>query len=83
MKKAYMKPLVVIESFQLDASIAASCSSQNYIAINYGEDTCTFDNGNFFNNNNCQLDLTGPGGDGNDTVCYHGPSLAGLTFISS
>lgn len=83
MKKVYMKPMIVIESFQLDATVAASCSSQGYIPINYGEDTCTFDNGQFFNYNNCQMDLTGPGGDGNDTICYHGPLLAGSTFISS
>lgn len=83
MKKEYRKPYLMVESFQLNAAIAASCSSQGYIAINYGEDTCTFDNGQFFNNNNCQMDLTGPEGDGNDTLCYHGPLLAGVTFINS
>ena len=83
MKKKYEKPVLIIESFQLDATIAASCSSQGFIAINYGEDECTFDNGQFFNYNNCQMDLTGPGGDGNDTLCYHGPMLAPATFISS
>lgn len=83
MKKKYVKPEFVLESFQLNAAIAASCSSQGYIPINYGENTCSFDNGEFFNNNNCQMDLTGPNGDGNDTLCYHGPFLAGVTFISS
>lgn len=83
MKKTYVKPELVVESFQLDAAIAASCSSQGHIPINYGENSCTFDNGQFFNLYNCQFDLTGPEGDGNDTVCYHGPSLAKATFISS
>ena len=83
MKKTYVKPELVVESFQLDAAIAASCSSQGYIPINYGENNCTFDNGQFFNYNNCQMDLTGSEGDGNDTLCYHGPLLAGSTFISS
>lgn len=83
MKKVYKKPIVVIESFQLDAAVAASCSSQGYIPINHGENTCTFDNGEFFNYNNCQMDLTGPEGDNNDTTCYHGPLLAGSTFVAS
>lgn len=84
MKKVYKKPIVVIESFQLDAAVAASCSSQGYIPINHGENTCTFDNGEFFNYNNCQVDLTGSEGDGNDTQCYHGPMAAsGTTFVAS
>lgn len=83
MKKKYIKPTVVIETFQLNAAVAASCSSQGYIPIGYGEDKCTFDNGEFFNYDNCEVDLTGPGEDGNDTLCYHGPTLAGETFISS
>ena len=82
MKKKYEKPVLIIESFQLDASIAASCSSQGFIAINYGENSCTY-KGQFFNLDNCQVDLTGPEGDGNDTLCYHGPMEAGKTFISS
>ena len=84
MKKKYEKPIFIVESFQLDASIAASCSSQGYTPINYGENSCTFENGQFFNAKNCQMDLTGPEGDGNDTLCYHGPLLAaGNTFVSS
>ena len=47
MKKKYEKPIFIIESFQLDASISASCSSQGYIPINYGENNCTFE-GEFF-----------------------------------
>ena len=82
MKKKYEKPIFIIESFQLDASISASCSSQGYIPINYGENNCTFE-GEFFSYDNCQVDLTGPKEDGNDTLCYHGPMVANKTFISS
>ena len=81
MKKTYTKPYIIVEYFQLDAAIA-NCSSQGFIPIGHGENTCTFD-GEFFNYNNCQVDLTGPDGDGNDTLCYHGPILAPTTFISS
>lgn len=83
MKKTYMKPILVIESFQLDAAVAASCSSQGFIPIGHGENTCIAPGG-FFNYQNCEVDLTGVGGDENDTPCYHGPTgAAGLTFISS
>lgn len=88
MKKKYVKPILVMESFQLDAAVAASCSSQKYIPIGYGENSCGFDKistdyWQFFNYDNCEMDLTGPGEDGNDTLCYHGPILANSTFISS
>lgn len=84
MKKVYKKPIVVIESFQLDAAVAATCSSQGYIPIGHGENTCTFDNGQFYNYNNCQVDLTDKKGDGNDGLCYHGPGLAGSAiFVAS
>ena len=89
MKKKYVKPMIVIESFQLDASIAASCSSQGYTAINYSESTCGFlnaENGlkkyQFFNYDNCELDLTGADEDGHDEICYHGPTV-GITFVAS
>lgn len=91
MKKTYEKPILAVESFQLDAALAASCtgtgtsdSNCKYATINYTEDTCTYNNGQFFNLDNCQVDLTGPANDGNDTVCYHGPMLSGnVTFIYS
>ena len=83
MKKKYVKPIFIIELFQLDASIAASCSSQGYIPIHYGEHSCTAYDGEFFNSDNCYFDLTDPGSDSNDGFCYHGPFLTGVTFISS
>ncbi len=90
MKRTYTKPLIAMESFQLNAAIAGACSTDDKIAINYGENTCGFDKEGaidnqwaFFNYNNCDVDLTGPGGDGNDTECYHGPILTNVTFINS
>lgn len=87
MKKDYKKPYLLIESFQLNAAVAGSCAAQGGITINYGENRCGFDVGEtkqfqFFNYINCETDLTGPEGDGNDGICYHGPVL-GITFISS
>lgn len=89
MKKKYEKPILAVESFQLDAAIAASCTGtgpegSKYATLGYTEDTCTYNNGQYFNLDNCQVDLTGPANDGNDTTCYHGPLLSGnVTFIYS
>ena len=85
MKKPYQKPVVAVELFQLDASIAASCSSQGYQPLNhYDFSVCKdhTDNGYFFNANHCVIDLTPPDDDGSDGICYHGP-IAGVTFIYS
>lgn len=89
MKKKYEKPVLIIESFQLDATIAASCSSNNYLPLGYTENDCGIDEiteGRYqlFGPNQCEFDLVGSGGDGNDTICYHGPILTdGIMFISS
>ena len=85
MKKEYQAPYLVMESFQLDAAIAATCSSQeasvwgesmkvNKFPLNYSEDTCVPDNGlDHFNLFNCQMDVTPAEGDGADSVCYQAP----------
>ena len=88
MKKKYEKPIFIVESFQLDASIAGSCSGDGQVSINHGENDCGRGVGidypfQYINYNNCEVDLTGPEGDNNDTTCYHGPMAAGMTFISS
>ena len=41
MKKTYVKPYIAVESFQLNAAIAASCSSENKLALGLGMNTCT------------------------------------------
>ena len=88
MRKKYEKPLLIIESFQLDATIAASCSSNNYVPLGYTEKECGIDEiyegyYQFFSSYNCEMDLVGSSGDGNDTICYHGPIATGVTFINS
>lgn len=90
MKKTYIKPVAVIESFQLDAAVAGTCKTDaeaqggTYVKLGFTEDDCIYGGGAYFNYNNCDEDLTGPGGDGNDTTCYHGPLLAGgIVFINS
>ena len=40
MKKTYTKPYIAVESFQLDAAIAAPCSSEGETALNYAIATC-------------------------------------------
>lgn len=85
MKKAYTKPLIAMESFQLNAAIAASCSSEGGIAINYGENTCTLEAempGLGFFGIACEINVVSPGSDDNDGFCYHG-AMPGFTFISS
>lgn len=84
MKKVYSKPYIGIDSFQLNAAIATACTTGGGQSINHGESTCSFANGQFYSLVNCQIDLTGPANDGNDTICYHGPLLTGnITFTFS
>lgn len=64
MKKEYKKPYLIIESFQLDAAIAASC--QNGIPENVKAE---YTNAGFFFDIGCLHDI-----DGNeDGICYQGP----------
>lgn len=85
MKKEYSKPFLVLESFQLDAAIAASCSDEG-IPLNHFIGSCFENTGDgYLFDNKCGVDLTAPGtGDVNDRMCYHGPELSeGKTFIYS
>ena len=87
MKKEYSKPFLALESFQLDAAIAASCSSQGYLPLNHFIGSCSDNtlNGYAFDDN-CDVDLTVPGTGDNidDYACYHGPELTeGMTYIYS
>lgn len=88
MKKDYKKPYLLVESFQLDAAIAASCSPGK-IPLNYGLDSCTPLEelpGFSYIGNLCIHDVKVDGkvdGDGNDTICYHGPLPAAAMFMNS
>ena len=83
MKREYQKPYLAMESFQLNAAIAASCSSEGKTPINYGVDSCG--NGYFgvYFGSSCEVDVTNPGGDENDELCYQGLFDPNLVFIQS
>lgn len=85
MKKEYTKPFIIVESFQLNAAVAASCSSDNKIAINYGENTCDDleETGASYFGAACSTDVTTYGGDNNDTFCYHGPFDPYAVYLKS
>lgn len=91
MKKLYTKPYLAVESFQLDAAIASSCTGDDKQALGYSLNTCTLEDDkgtqefiglNYFGNacvHNVQVE-----GDGNDQICYHGPTVnANTLFMNS
>lgn len=84
MKKTYVKPELVVESFQLDAAVAASCSSRGKQSIGYSQNTCTLEEeipGLGYFGDKCAQGIV-VDGDGNDTFCYHGP-VATDAFMNS
>jgi len=85
MKKKYVKPYVVVESFQLNAAVASACSTDNKLALHYAMDTCTAVEEapglNYFGNL-CVHDVQVEG-DGNDLICYHGPTPAETVAFNS
>lgn len=94
MKKTYKKPLIAVESFQLDAAIAGACADsaeetgKQFVKIGLAADQCVHEGG-YFADGVCDVGIfdigsTGilGGGDVNDAFCYHGP-IAGLVFINS
>ena len=90
MKRTYTKPLIAMESFQLNAAIAAACSQrEGGIAIHYGENSCLASEempGLDYFGIACQeaggKDVVSGGPDGNDGICYHG-FIAGIVFLAS
>ena len=89
MKRNYNKPYLVMESFQLNAAVATSCSGEGKQPIHYGDNTCRVgDNSDEqqidYLGNACVMDIVGDvGGDSNDTFCYHGPFDPYEIFIRS
>lgn len=83
MKKTYSKPYLAVESFQLDAAVANSCSSEQKMAINANIDTCNFSridpNITQFGAA-CPINVLVTYGEHN-TFCYHGP-LVDLNTIA-
>ena len=85
MKKEYVKPIVMVEFFQLDAAIASSCSEGGKITLNHYVNTCNLEDtlpGLGYFGNSCTHDIKVEG-DGNDEICYHGPTPANAHFMQS
>lgn len=73
MKKTYVKPYIAVESFQLDAAIATSCSSSGKNALGHAVNDCKHESG-YFGDACSPFDMTGfDGPDENDKLCYHQP----------
>lgn len=77
MKKTYTKPYIAAESFQLNAAIASSCSSEGKQPLGFYEQSCNLAEeiptlGYF--GVACVHNVTKPGADDNDGICYHGPT---------
>ena len=82
MKKAYMKPEIMFESFTLSTNIAAGCEYKNGL---HARDYCGYStrNGVVFTDgvvgdNGCQYIQP----DNNDTLCYHVPNDSHNIFNS-
>ena len=69
MKRTYKKPFLALEPYQLDASVAAACSTENKIPIYYFDTSCTFEDGTF--GASCFPNIVDGPKDG-DYPCYHG-----------
>lgn len=88
MKRNYQKPYLALESFQLNAAIATSCSGSGKSPINYAWATCAYDDSSLtpvdvYLGSTCAIDIFRPGGDGNDTICYQGPFSPSDFFLQS
>ena len=89
MKRNYTKPYLLVESFQLNAAVATSCSSEGKQPIHYGENSCIVGDDSDeqpmeYLGNACELDIiNNVSGDANDTLCYHGPFDPDEIFIMS
>ena len=86
MKKIYTKPYIAVESFQLDAAIAASCTPTKG-SLGYTVNDCTLSDGKGVQMPNAHIigpactsdgvsiDIISAGSDANDYYCYHGPTI--------
>lgn len=79
MRKKYVKPKAIFESFELSASIAAGCMQH----VGFGQGSCALQIGGRFvfleGNNAC---TTISPGDEYAGFCYHQPSEASKLFSS-
>ena len=90
MKKTYSKPYIAVESFQLDAAIASSCSGTGKMPLHFGQNSCTsFEEApglGYFGSAcaaNGGYDVINPDTDDNNgNFCYHGPMFSDM-FMNS
>lgn len=89
MKKTYTKPLIAMESFQLNAAIAGACKDDpNKMVLNHYQSTCTsFD---VYFGSACAssipggIDVTVPGFfEDEEGHCYHGPMDMTKVYLES
>lgn len=87
MRKMYGKPRIYIESFQLNAAVAAGCNGENQLALNHTyEKLCIAENGAFIDYcdaSNNGFDISEDDETGNlDGFCYHAPTDSGYYLTS-
>ena len=80
MKREYMKPYLAVESFQLDAAIAGSCTGKMVLAHSVDDCTLVDNKGINWGNDNfgasCGIDIVAP-----DT-CYQAMAYSALYLES-
>lgn len=90
MKKEYKKPFLAVESFQLDAAIAGTCSNVGKFPLNHGIDSCTLadgdnDIGDVFFGRACADDIVNNNVNTNDDeFCYQALNITlGGLYVTS
>ncbi len=71
MKKDYIKPYLAVESFQLDAAIAGTCSGDGKMPMNHYPDSCNLEDfGEEVFGSQCGDNVVANPGDQSDAICY-------------
>lgn len=84
MKRTYTKPLIAMESFQLNAAIAGACKDDGKHLLNHYQSTCNAldidkgETGDVFFGLACAatgVDVTAKDWQDEGGLCYHGPTV--------
>lgn len=71
MKKDYIKPYLAVESFQLDAAIAGTCTGDGKMPMNHYPDSCNLEDfGEEVFGSQCGDNVVANPGDQSDAICY-------------
>lgn len=71
MKKDYIKPYLAVESFQLDAAIAGTCTGDDKLPMNHDQNTCNLEiYGEEVFGSACGDNVIVNPGDQSDAICY-------------